>query len=165
MKFYIGFDFGAKGAVAAIREDGSIHSYIKMPSHMFDLYSYLYENFDEVDDEVVAYGEELYAIFGAAAGSTFSFARVIGRAQGVIECLNIPFTGVKPRTWQELIFRVTDTPEMGDIPKGKKKFKRATKQMAAFAADALWPELDTNHDGIIDALLIAKYAQLTHKGE
>jgi hypothetical protein len=167
MKIYVGVDHGEKGALVALSESGEILHTLAMPLKdgkidCFQVYSWLYENFGDYEHEVVACGERLHAIFKASASSTFTFGKNVGKVVGIIECLEMDYHEFRAVDWQRHIFDQHSVPEMG-APDKKGKFKRDTKAMAAFAADLIWPELNTNHDGIIDALLIAEYGRQTHR--
>lgn len=169
---YIGLDHGLKGAIAALDESGKILTYTKMPTTDGTVASArIYDWLQNINyftgahynmSNTVIYGERLHALFGSSASATFSFAKSIGKALGAVECVGIPYYEVRARDWQEEIFTLCEAPEMGEVKKNG-RYKRDTKAMASFCADHLWPELDTNHDGIIDALLIAEFARRTHK--
>jgi hypothetical protein len=170
MKIYLGVDFGAKGALAALDESGKILNVIKTPLKSgtdeidcFQVYSWLYENFNEYDYEVIACGEKLHAIFKAAASTTFSFGKNVGKIVGIIECLDMEYVEVRAVDWQNYMFTTLSIPETHQTKKTPSgKLKKDTKIMAKAAVSKLWPKQDTKHDGINDALLIAEFARKTH---
>lgn len=164
---YLGIDFGLKGGLCTVNETGELISAAKMPldeSGEIDGYQVMVfvaeelASAMEVGESLQIYGEDLHSIFGASAKSNFNFGRGIGKVQGAIECLEVPVYQVKPRIWQEYIFAVTETPEMGET-KANGRFKRDTKACAAWAAAILWPIENLKHDGLIDAALIAEWAR------
>jgi hypothetical protein len=166
MKVYLGCDHGAQGALAAINEDGEILHYTKMPLKpdgtidAFQIYSWLYENFDEYDYEVTVCGEKLHAIFKAAASTTFSFGKNVGTVTGIIECLEMYYFEVRAVDWQKHMFTKYEIPithQKKKTPSGK--LKNDTKAMAKDCLKKIYPTFESNHDGIIDALLIANYAK------
>lgn len=172
---YIGIDMGIKGGLAALDEGGRILHALKMPTikrddenHIdcFQVYSWLYENYDSFDEEVIIYTEKLHAIFGSAASATFNFGKTIGKTLGVVECLEMEYVEVRAVDWQKYIFTKYEIPEQQILKKGNKKPTRDTKKMARIAASKIWG-MDVfdyiDNDGIIDALLIAEFARLTHK--
>jgi hypothetical protein len=167
---YLGVDFGLKGALAALNESGNIIDVLPMPLKSdgtidaFQIYSWLYESWGDYDDEVVACGEKLHAIFRASASSTFNFGKGIGLVTGIIECLEMEYFEVRAVDWQKFHFAGLDEVSF-PLKKNQKKPKRNTKYMASKAALRIW-EMDNlisyiDKDGIIDALLIAEYARLT----
>lgn len=170
MKVYLGVDHGAKGALAAIDEDGNILKTLKMPLKKdgtidaFEIFSWLHINLDEYEYDVLCCGERLHAIFKASASTTFIFGKNVGVVTGIIEAFQMDYQEVRAIDWQNHIFTKLSIPETHQTkktPSGKPK--KDTKIMAKAAVEKLWPEQDTKHDGINDALLIAEYARLTHK--
>lgn len=163
---------GAKGALAALDESGQILQVIKMPLNSlgeidcFQVYSWLYENYDSYDDDVIIYTEKLHAIFKSSAASTFTFGKTIGKTLGVVECLEMPYVEVRAVDWQKYLFTKYEVVEIHKpLKKKQKKPSRDTKAMALVCAVKAFGAPVTpyiKHDGIIDALLIAKYAQETH---
>ena len=176
-KIFIGTDHGLKGALIALSESGKILHVLPMPTYKddngdnqidcFQVYSWLYENFGDYEHEVVACGERLHAIFKASASSTFNFGKNIGKITGIIECLEMEYYEVRAVDWQKHQFATHSIPELTIIKKGSKKPKRDTKAMAKICASKIW-DMDIfdwiNHDGVLDALLIADYARQTYKG-
>lgn len=169
---YIGLDLGEKGALAALDESGNILEVLKMPLNSlgevdcFQVYSWLYENYDSYDDDVIIYTEKLHAMFKVRASSTFQFGKTIGKTLGVVECLEMEYMEVRAVDWQKYIFTTYNIPEITVLKKGNKKPTRDTKKMALEAASAIWgAEIIpyAKHDGVIDALLIAEYARRSHK--
>lgn len=168
MKIFIGTDHGAKGGLAAVSETGEIIHTLKMPLKngeidCFQVYSWLYENFGDYEHEVVACGEKLHAIFKAAASTTFSFGKNVGKIVGIIECLEMEYFEVRAVDWQKHIFTTYNIPETHQTKKTPSgNLKKDTKIMAKVAVETIWPTQDTKHDGINDALLIAKFALDKH---
>lgn len=169
---YIGIDMGSKGALASISDTGIIHQVTKMPLHAngevdgYNVMVWIAEEIAgalELEEDFAIWTEDLHSIFGVSAKSNFQFGKNIGRVFGATDCLEVEVHEVHPKTWQTLIFAVTDTPEMGEV-KSNGKFKRSTKDMAAWAAAILWPDEDLTHDGMIDALLIAEFARRSNQG-
>lgn len=168
MKIYLGVDHGAKGAFAALDENGSIHNMLKTPLKKdgtidcFQVYSWLFENYGDYEHEVVACGEKLNAIFRASASTTFSFGKNIGKIVGIIECLEMEYKEVRAVDWQKYIFTtfsIADSFSSKKTPSGK--IKKDTKVMALNAAKQIWGDQIipyAKHDGAIDALLIAYHA-------
>jgi hypothetical protein len=172
MNIFIGVDHGASGALAALTEDGKIHNILKMPYRdgkidCFQVYSWLYENYGDYEHEVTSCGEKLNAIFRAAASTTFSFGKNVGKIVGIIECLEMNYLEVRAVDWQKYIFNkfsIEESYSTKKTPSGK--LRKDTKGMALLAATKIWGDEIlpyAKHDGLIDALLIAYYAMENNK--
>jgi hypothetical protein len=171
MTRYIAIDMGSKGALASISDTGVIHQVSKMPVHPdgevdgYEVMVWIAEEIAgalEAGEEFQIWTEDLHSIFGVSAKSNFQFGKNIGRVLGATDCLEVQVNEVHPKTWQALIFAACEVPEMGEVKKGR--YKRDTKGMAAWAATLLWPDEDLNHDGKVDALLIAEFARRSSMG-
>ncbi len=118
--------------------------------------------------------EDVHAMFGSAAGATFTFGFVCGAIQGIVCTLGIPYTLVQPKAWQKVIYQ--GIPEQRKpsykILKGKftgqtRKGNLDTKAMSLIAAKRLFPDVvlrknercNNPHSGIVDALLIMEYGR------
>jgi hypothetical protein len=186
MKVYLGIDHGLKGALATITSDGKIHKILPMPLYKigndevidcFQIYSWLYENYGDYEHELIAVGERLHAIFKASASTTFNFGKNVGKVVGIIECLKMDYMEVRAVDWQKHMFTLHSIPEIYETKTNKKtgqiittlsasgKPKRDTKAMAKVCASKIW-EMEIFdyilNDGVLDALLIAEHARLTH---
>ena len=180
----IGIDPGKKGAVVIM--DGTDIKCEVMPliDKEFDLQE-LGRLLSSFTNSTSSHGnphvfiEDVHAIFGSAAGATFTFGFVCGAIQGIVSVLGFPYTLVQPKAWQKVIYQ--GIPEIRKpsirISKGKRagkmmKGKRDTKAMSEVAAKRLFPTVDLraserckiSHDGIVDALLIAEYGRRTKTG-
>lgn len=121
---------------------------------------------------VHVYIEDVHAIFGSAAGATFTFGFVCGAIQGIVAAAGFKYTLVQPKAWQKEIYqgipeirkpsiRITKGKRAGKLMQGKLD----TKAMSLLAAKRLFPDVDLTaterstkpHEGIVDALLIAEY--------
>lgn len=168
MKAYIGIDIGKNGGIAYINEsDIKIFQMPKIGTEidnafLYDIISNLNKTaLSETKMPAHIIFEKLGVIFGSSKATAFS----MGYQSGIIEmmciCSLLPYTKVPPKVWQKEIF--TGIEEI----KKPGKDSRDTKAMAAVAAKRLYPDMSFNvtsrslkdHDGIIDALLIAEYAR------
>lgn len=120
--------------------------------------------------------EDVHAIYGSAAGSTFTFGFVCGAIQAMVIALKLKHTLVQPKEWQKVVYQgipVIRKPSI-IVKKGKLKGQRRKgpkdcKAMSELAAKRLFPTVDlrkndrckVSHDGIVDALLIAEYGKRT----
>lgn len=105
--------------------------------------------------------EDVHAIFGASAKSTFNFGWSLGILEGMLVGMELSYTKVKPKEWQKEMWQ-------GIKPVIKTNSKAIdTKATSLLAAKRLFPSEDLRksgratkaHDGIVDALLMAEYCR------
>jgi hypothetical protein len=154
----IGIDNGLEGGLVAMKEDGTIVSYEKMPKVLnmqsgkfeIDLFKVVdwVEEFAKVGLTTVVLEEPLHA--AGSSQSLRSMAMSFGGLRGIFLGFGFPVVRMQVGEWQ--------TKMIGRGPKG------TTKARALKAAKKLWPQESfilkgcrTPHDGIIDAALIAEY--------
>lgn len=174
LTLYGGIDVGAKGGIAFIEPHGVIHMAEAIPMEndvpdlaaLFDLMTVPWANGHTVERIVI---EDVHAIFGSSAKSTFNFGLIKGVKLGYLEILArnymIPYSLVQPKTWQKKVWLEEDLV----LKEDKKRPTKDTKATSLNAAMRLWPfaEFKKNersrvpHDGIVDALLMAEYCRLT----
>lgn len=171
MRIFIGIDVGKNGAIL-VNKDGKI-SYHKMPliAKEYDLNALknILLEYCQVPGVMVVL-EDLNAIFGSAAGATFSFGEGFGMIKGILSAYEIPYTLVHSKVWQKFCFQ--GIPELRKPQSAKqlaanKKGSIDTKAMALLAYKRLLPSYPLNfggratkaHDGLVDAGLLSFYAQ------
>lgn len=153
MKVYIAVDPGQSGALAAISESGDI-AFKDFTNETSDMVEWL-TVFKENHDVVMCMVEDVHAIYGTSAKSTFNFGRNLGIMLGIIRGLSLPIDYVAPKAWQKFI---------GSKAKGKD-----IKKDVAEIARRLYPGCDIYTprgrllDGRSDALMIAHYCKLKYK--
>mgnify|MGYP003601740295 CR=1 FL=1 len=164
MTTYIGIDPGKTGGVAAILPDGSLElhtipligkevdkqalsqiigSYTKGP-HIFVL-------------------EDVHAIPGTSAGTNFAFGNIKGMKEGLLIAHKAVHVLVAPKTWQKTLW-------MGIPVQKKAAGGNDTKATSLLSARRWFPTesfLSTSrssvpHDGLVDAALMAKFAEITY---
>jgi crossover junction endodeoxyribonuclease RuvC len=143
MSLHIGIDPGASGGLAFIPSNGEEPWAMKIPDTHRDL-------FDVLRDvnrcfNCTAVLEQVHAMPKQGVTSTFTFGEGYGALQMALTAAGIPFTRVTPQKWQK---------HMQCLTKGDKNVSKARAQ-------ELFPHIKVTH-AIADALLIAKYAQLTN---
>ena len=175
----IGIDPGKNGAIVVLSNDGKILFRETMPciGNEFNILSLQITMRDIVKkfgEHVNVFIEDVHAIFGSAAGSTFQFGYVVGITRAMVVAFNLSYTMVQPKKWQKEIYQgipeirkpsivVKTGKHKGQIRKGALD----TKKMSELAAQRLFPSANLkrtdkctiNHDGIIDALLISEYGR------
>lgn len=177
MKKIIGIDPGLDGAFVFLTEDGTVIDKQIMPKigKVLDLRAI--SDILNVPDKQGwhIFIEEVHAIFGASAKSTFSFGFAYCAVQMAACVHNFKWTLVQPKKWQSIAYQ--GIPEMRkpsttyNNRKGKpctRKGGLKTKEMSLVAVKRLFPTIDlkassrcrTPHKGIVDALLIAEYGRV-----
>ena len=142
---FIGIDPGKSGALVALRDDGSISSFIKGDETEHDIAFWLRAS-AAGGNGVVATLERVGAMPGQGVSSTFKFGQSFGFLKGILTALAIPYSEVGPVKWQNAMSCRTG----GD------------KNVSKSAAQRLWPAQKMTH-AIADACLIAEYGRRTHK--
>lgn len=157
-KTYIGIDPGQKGFIAAIC--GNSREFISLADKSaLDISDFLSRR----RDNSVAVIEDVHAIFGSSAKSTFSFGYVKGLLVGLLVAHKIPYVQVPPKDWQKEIWT---TPDKVYASKDGKR-RTDPKATSSNAARRLFPTEDFRRNGKchkdddnkIDALLISEYAR------
>lgn len=174
MENIIGIDPGKSGAIVVIECSDSIFT------HVMPLIGDKELDIGQLRDLLKrfmpghVYLEDVHAIFGSAAGATFTFGKICGAIEATLLCCDIPFTKIQPKKWQAEVYQ--GIPEIRKpsiiIKAGKRagqtiKGKLDCKAMSEIAAKRLFPGVDlrassrckNSHDGIVDALLIAEYGR------
>jgi hypothetical protein len=183
-KYFAAFDPGKNGGLAIVNDQGDIvyTSTIPKIGKEIDLNA-LYKQVDHIknfgDTQHVVL-ERVHSIFGVGAASNFTFGQVNGFIEGMIVAAGLKYTKSNPKDWQKVAWEGIDIPTMS-VPKfktigGLKKQvgtrdKVLTKEASLLAAKRLFPKWNflaterskKDHDGLIDAALIAYYAYVKFK--
>lgn len=168
MRTYIGIDPGAKGFIAVMGEQ----------TRFFPLEKALYRDIaaflgyvKEKSSPCFCCMEEVHAVFGSSARSTFEFGRINGALEGILCALGIPYQFVQPKVWQKAVWTNPDivTCEKERVTRGGRRLVRAvdTKRTSLRAAARLFPGVDLRKtprcarpdDNKCDALLICEYGR------
>ncbi|MBF0313358.1 MAG: hypothetical protein HQK52_08075 [Oligoflexia bacterium] len=153
----IGIDIGLNGAIVGINKAGQAAEKHLMPtigntlniSELNKLLLRLRKNIDHV------FIEKVSSMPKQGVASTFKFGKLAGIVEGLITSHGLKFTLVAPQTWQKEIFEGIDKKNLNP------------KQRALTAVHRLFPNIDlrasdrckVQHDGLVDALLIAEYGR------
>lgn len=167
---YIGIDPGLKGFITVLESDEEI-TFHPIPTinkgkeldsiFLAGLLKGIVERYKE--HRVVFGVENVHALFGASAGSTFNFGFTAGCIEGVLACLGVTVMKPAPKTWQKEMWK--------DITPIKKKSMTGktevidTKATSMKAARKLYPRVDLRRtekcknldDNKCDSLLMATY--------
>lgn len=199
MKIRVGIDPGKQGSIV-IQEfpEGSneakiiVHQMPLIAKKEYDIHKLreLLLDLSTVEGDgrnVMVVLEDVHAIYGVGAGSTFEFGFGLGIIEGILAAYDIPYVKIAPKKWQAVCFQgVPFIPkpaktkeknlvqEYNDQLEGKKPRKPAvkadTKAMALVAAKRLYPTQKLNYterqekaqDGLVDALLMSHFCKLNY---
>jgi len=181
----IAIDPGVDGGIVVMRKSGEIVQKYVMPkvAKVFDLNEFIHIIKSHKDNSI-AYIEDVHSLFGMSAKSNFSFGGIVWTMRAVCACFNVPYTLVAPKTWQKEMFqgvREMRKPskqikkkdkKTGEIIETSKQGQVDTKAMALLAVKRLYPDTKLTatdrstiaHDGIVDAILIARYGCYKERG-
>lgn len=168
-KTYVGIDPGKQGAIAIITTNELI--LYKMPliaKTEIDVKEIASLLFRLSNPHVVI--EDVHSIFNSSAHSNFDFGFGCGMLFAALKITEVPFTKVAPKTWQKEMWKGVKPVEILTTEKkkdGSPKYKIDTKATSLLAATRLFPNVDLratarcekDHDGIVDALLMAEYGR------
>ena len=174
-RYVCGVDPGKTGAVALLSLKDNSLRFIRIPltGTEIDVPALIHDLRQVAPHIERCVMEEVHAIFGSSAKSTFQFGRVNGLIEGALHAAGIPFTKVQPKMWQKVAWKgveVTKTPTKRVSKKtGEIIGKVDTKATSLRAARALFPgetflatpRSTVPHDGRYDSALIAWYAKST----
>lgn len=170
-KMFIGVDPGVNGCVSVLCDDSRDVEKYMMPLDKSgkisgELLAKIFEDkLLQEPSELYVMVEDVHAIFGAAAGTTFSFGYNVGLLHGVLESLRIKPILVQPKRWQAEMWQ--GIPLKRVKSKTGKTMVTDTKAMSIEAAQKIFPDADLRksnrsrvpHDGVSDSLLIAEYCR------
>jgi hypothetical protein len=159
-----GIDPGLTGGFALRSEDSIILEPLPVLDGRLDL-AELNRLFRFYADQIThAYLEQSGTRPGQSAQSGFSTARGFGNLEGMLACLGIKYTTVRPQEW---------SPKYDHGVQEKELSKRYTliKKARAKIAQELYPGIDMKRtpqckgpdSGLVDALLIATWGWEKHK--
>ena len=154
----IGIDPGKKGGLAYYNTDTGKADALIMPliaGKEIDallLRTILYQwGATMFDGPVLCALERVSAMPGQGVTSTMTFGRGVGKIQGVLECLAVPYVQPTPQMWKKAILADTDKSKQAAIDTVRRRFPSVL---------LVPPNHKKEHDGIADALCLALYASL-----
>lgn len=164
--YIIAIDPGGDGAVALLDQHGNARTWLfktQREELIRDLPRYLTSAFVIVED--------VHAIYGAMAKTTFAFGRNLGHMEGIIEALGGKIHArVVSYDWQAAVTQRVLRPFTKNLPYEEKrkvlaKHKLALKAESIRAARTFYPKVVIDHDGVADSINIGRYATLILQGK
>lgn len=165
MKTVIGIDPGKSGFICVYNEKSQL--FIEIPSIGSEIdvtkLSDIIYNISDTRVISMACLEDVHAIFGASATSTFQFGRVVGLLEGILAANDIPYIKVSPKTWQKEMWQ--GVPLQKKTSSTGKTQVNDTKKNSLIAFSRLFPTIDARRnercekpdDNKVDSALIALY--------
>lgn len=182
-KHYVGIDPGKNGGIVVIDQSGNFLSKYTIPKigddidlqAFYNIFVDIQANAEQSKAKIHVCREQVHALFGSSASSTFTFGYVVGLIDMLIVSQQIPYSKIQPKEWQASVWLESEIEREPDKvstdKKGKPKTikgKIKTKIVSLKAAKRLFPKVNFHeelkngkfaknpHDGIIDAILIAE---------
>lgn len=165
MKYALGIDPGQEGAFVLLHPKLGIICHKKMPIIKLKNKSKIKVHYDTLGimafletvkgtyEDVHIFIEEISAAPGQGVTSMFSMGYGFGLLIGIISCLGIPHTRVKPNIWKGKL--------LAGLPKEKMASCVVATRLFPKAVDILLlPKGGLDHN-VADALLIAEWGKLT----
>lgn len=157
----MGIDVGGKGFITTQKEGAFCHysiednDYYQLSEIMADIRSN--------NAEIVCVIEDVHALYGSSAKSTFSFGFCKGYLIGLLAAHRIPYHLIPPKEWQKEIWSNADKEYKSDG--GKKSVD--TKATSINACKRIFPTLDLRKndrckkidDNKVDSILMSEYAR------
>lgn len=167
-KIYLGIDPGSDGYLSVM--DNGEYRFLPIDgTPPLEIGEFIGEYKDK---NCIAILEDVHALHGTSATSTFNFGFSKGLLFGLLIAHRIPYVLVAPKDWQSGVWINADkeyTTQKQKLKNGGEKTVRKvdTKQTSYNAALRLFPDVDFRksarctkpHDGKVDALLMAEYGR------
>lgn len=148
---FIGIDPGKSGAIAIIREDGTVDTAIfSEEAYKHLIAQYRYGSFAVVE-QVCGFSPPGFKI---GATSIFNFGLNYGWIQGVLFAFGVPYQTVTPQKWKKHF----------GLSKDKSLSIQCAKRLFPNVSLYRTDRCTIAHDGIAEALLMAEYARRLHNG-
>lgn len=159
MKVYIGIDIGQTGGLAALK-NSEVIEVIKTPQKQNkDIDVVKIKEFIKKHNPDFVMVEHSQSIYGTSSKANFNFGRNFGVILGVIEG-DFSYEMVKPRVWQKEIWSSSDKVfVIGSKVNTKKTSLNSAKRLFPKESFLATKRSKKPHDGMVDAALIALYAE------
>lgn len=169
MKLYVGIDPGSNGAIVFVDEDGDYYDGCVVPKigNEYDVRA-MYEILQKYKNDIAhIFIEDVHAFQKAGATGSFSFGRSKGLWEGLICGCELSYSMIQPKAWQAEAWQGVTK----QYKAGTKKKTVDTKATSLIAFKRLFPDIDVRkspksskqHDGLVDAALMAEVCRRKYK--
>lgn len=168
-KVYIGIDVGSKGFISAQKDNK--WDFLSLEDNDIYAVSDFLHKLSLENNNITCVIEDVHAIFGSSAKSTFQFGFNKGFLIGVLCANKIPYSLIMPSVWQKAMWGNSDiVVNYKEVTiKGKKTMKKDvnTKQTSINCCKRLFPMLDLRKserakkidDNKVDSILLCEYGR------
>lgn len=168
-RVYLGIDVGEKGFLTL--NLGNEFKFYSIKDNDYYQLADILKEIKQSYPNVICAMEQVHAIFGSSAKSTFTFGEINGLLKGLLIANKIPYHLVPPKKWQGEIWDNKDmviTYKAITIKDKQTTRKEVnTKQTSFNAAKRIFPNVDLRRtercknpdDNKCDSLLISEYAR------
>ena len=173
-KCYMAIDPGERGFIA-LQQNGVFKHYSILDNDLYQL-SEIMAEIKSKYPRIVCVVEDVHAIFGSSAKSTFGFGFNKGYLIGLLAASKIPYVLVQPKIWQKEMWinsdmivnykKISMKKKDGSVRETTRK-EVDTKNTSFNAAKRLFPNMDFRRtercknfdDNKVDATLMSEYAR------
>lgn len=160
-KLYMGIDVGGKGFITT-QKDGVFSHYSIAENDYYQL-SEIMAEIRASSEDITCVIEDVHALFGSSAKSTFNFGFCKGYLVGMLAAHRIPYHLIPPKGWQKEMWSNADKEYKHSD--GKKAVD--TKATSINACKRLFPQLDLRRspkcknidDNKVDSILMSEYGR------
>lgn len=160
-KLYMGIDVGGKGFITT-QKDGVFSHYSIAENDYYQL-SEIMAEIRASSEDICCVIEDIHALHGASAKSTFSFGFCKGYLVGMLAAHRIPYHLIPAKEWQKEMWSNADKEYKHSD--GKKAVD--TKATSINACKRLFPQLDLRRspkcknidDNKVDSILMSEYGR------
>lgn len=161
-KLYMGIDVGGKGFITT-QKDGAFCHYSIKDNDWYQL-SEIMAEIRSNNEDIVCVIEDVHALLGSSAKSTFAFGMNKGYLLGLLAANRIPYHLIPPKEWQREIWSNADKVTRYKVDGGKMV---DTKGTSINACKRIFPQLDLRKnsrckkidDNKVDSILMSEYAR------
>lgn len=164
---FVGIDPGNSAGFALITESGSLVA-ISCKDNIKEAYKIL-SDLSKLPPGSVEIGiEDVHAIWGTSAKSTFVFGSNLGKWQGIIDYLGMTYQPVPAKVWQATMTNPPVKPKpKACLPAEKRRLNKQHKdllKMESFrAATAAFPDTRLPSHDVADSINICRYVKYRYE--
>lgn len=168
-RVYLGIDVGEKGFITL--NTGTEFKFYSIKDNDYYQLGDILKNIKNEYPNVICAIEQVHALFGSSAKSTFTFGEINGLLKGLLIANKIPYHLVPPKTWQKEMWDNKDivVNYKNVVIKDKLTTRKEinTKQTSYNAAKRIFPHVDLRRterckifdDNKVDSILISEYSR------
>jgi hypothetical protein len=170
----VGVDPGKDGGIVAIDIDGNIRGQWCIPTLKgssdvdYPKLAAIFKQLKAIngfDTDIFVILEDVHSLYGMSAKSNFNFGHIKGVKEGMLAAFGYDYKLIRAKLWQQVVWSEEDVVT-------NSKGKRDPKKTSLKAAARIFPDVDfrkssrsrKQHDGKVDAALMAEYCRIVKLG-